>query len=140
MNYKTMSSLGDSEFTICTQCNLKILSYSGQHQICRRQFIYPLSKKHFDITVDCNIQVVTSGNSKFDEFIKETQNNSKYCGDFIEWIPNNYLENVEDLTKEANSEIFCGNWNLTNLTIPLAIKVIEGSDEEILNEVKKEKI
>lgn len=56
-----------------------------------------------------NKLIDTSGNSELDEFIKETQNDSKYC-DFIEWIPNNYLENVKYLTKGGNSNIFL--WNL----------------------------
>ncbi|PKY15242.1 hypothetical protein RhiirB3_520262 [Rhizophagus irregularis] len=46
--------------------------------------------------------VLTFGNSELDEFIKETQNDSKYC-DFIEWIPNNYLENP------SRNEIFLVN-------------------------------
>ncbi|CAB5326606.1 unnamed protein product [Rhizophagus irregularis] len=50
--------------------------------------------------------------------------------------PNNYLGNIEHLTKGGNSEIFCGNLNLINLTIPLAIKAIKDSDEQILNEFK----
>ncbi|PKC03701.1 hypothetical protein RhiirA5_503264 [Rhizophagus irregularis] len=44
--------------------------------------------------------------------------------------------NIEHLTKGGNSEIFCGNLNLINLTIPLAIKAIKDSDEQILNEFK----
>jgi hypothetical protein len=146
-----MSSLGDSNFTICTHCNRKISSYSGQHRLCRRKILSSHSPNHqknkFNVT-DRSIPTNkfenklfdTSENFKFDEFIKETQNNSKYCDDFIEWIPNNYLENVKYITKGGNSEIFCGNWNLINLTIPLAIKAIKDSDEQILNEVKKKNL
>ncbi|GET59302.1 hypothetical protein RIR_jg818.t1 [Rhizophagus irregularis DAOM 181602=DAOM 197198] len=43
--------------------------------------------------------------------------------------------NIEHLTKGGNSEIFCGNLNLINLTIPLAIKAIKDSDEQILKRV-----
>ncbi|CAB4435997.1 unnamed protein product [Rhizophagus irregularis] len=141
----------DSKFTICTHCNHIITSYVGQNQICLREFHSSHSsssqnnqKNKSNVTATRSIQtnkvnkyenklIDTTGNSKLDEFIEETQNNSKYCDDFIEWIPNNYLENVNHLAKGGNSNIFCGTWNLT---IPLAIKSIKDTGDQFLNEFK----
>ncbi|CAB5365182.1 unnamed protein product [Rhizophagus irregularis] len=139
----------DSKFTICTHCNHIITSYVGQNQICLRKFHSSHSsqnnqKNKSNVTATRSIQtnkvnkyenklIDTTGNSKLDEFIEETQNNSKYCDDFIEWIPNNYLENVNHLAKGGNSNIFCGTWNLT---IPLAIKSIKDTGDQFLNEFK----
>ena len=54
----------------------------------------------------------TSGNLILDEFIKETQLNSKHCDDFIEWIPHSNLENIKYLTNGGNSKVYIGTWNL----------------------------
>lgn len=44
--------------------------------------------------------------------------NSKYCVDFIKWIPCSNLDNVKYLTNGGNSKVYFGTWNLL-LNIPL---------------------
>ncbi|CAB5357415.1 unnamed protein product [Rhizophagus irregularis] len=89
----------------------------------------------------------TSGNFKLDKFIEETQLNSKYCDDFIEWVPHSNLENIKYLTNGGNSKIYSGTWNLllnmslasNQLSSKVALKVINYSDninDHILNELK----
>ena len=80
----------------CVQCNQKIINYPNQ--LCRRQFLSPSQ-----INRTRSIQKNISGNFKLDGFIKETQLNSKYCDDFIEWIPHSNLENI-NLTDGGNSK------------------------------------
>lgn len=89
-----------------------------------------------------------------DEFINETQLNSKYCDDYIEWIPRSNLENVKYLTNGGNSKVYFGTWNLmlnmslasivsNQLSFKVALKAINDSDninDHILNEVRKNKI
>src|ERR1051325_1450092 len=105
----------ESEFIVCTHCNLRMLNYQNQH--CGRQFLTNRS------SITCNIRksIINKleddsirGNSKINEFIKETQLNSKYCDDFIEWIPHSSLENIKFLTYGGNSKIYFGTWNLAS--------------------------
>jgi len=147
-----MSSLGNLNFTTCVHCKLKIISYPNQ-QLCRRQILSSrTSQKHQinkpNVAAARSIQInqvneseneliITSGNSRLDEFIKETQDNSECCDDFVEWIPSNYLKNIKHLAEGGNSKVYCGTWNL--LTIPLALKAINDSGE-ILNEVNGKKL
>jgi hypothetical protein len=85
---------------------------------------------------------------KLDEFIKETQLNSKYCDDFIEWIPRLNLENVKYITNGGSSKIYFGTWNLLlntslasialkQISSKVALKAIDDSNDHILNEVRK---
>jgi hypothetical protein len=151
------------EDIICMQCNQKIVNYSNQ--LCRKQFLSSSRTNEYNETRNVQINEVniienelingkTSGNFILDEFIKETQLNSKYCDDFIEWIPRSNLENVKYLTNGGNSKIYFGTWNLLlnmslasiaskQLSFKIALKVIDGSDninDHILNEVRKNKI
>ena len=64
-------STEESNCTTCMQCDQRIINYSNQ--LCRRQFLPP-----------SQINVIkTSGSFKLDEFIKETQLNSKHCDDLL---------------------------------------------------------
>jgi hypothetical protein len=120
----------DSECIICMQCDQKIINYSGQ--FCRKHFL-SLS------------QINTCGNVKLDEFIKETQLNSKYCDDLVEWIPQSNLKNIKYLTNGGNSKVYSGTWNLlSNMSLAstnIALKAIKDFDsninDNILNEVRK---
>ncbi|CAB4394741.1 unnamed protein product [Rhizophagus irregularis] len=153
------------EDTTCTQCNQEIINYPNQ--LCRKRFISPsqinkpnkLSKvksyliKLFKPKLPKNelIDNETSGSfTILDEFIKETQLNSKYCDDFIEWVPHSNLENIIYLTNGGNSKIYFGTWNLllnmsltsiasNQLSSKVTLKVINYSDnidDHILNELK----
>ncbi len=53
-----------------------------------------------------------SGNPEIDSFIEETQAKSKYCNDFIEWIPIKKFDNVEFLTTGGYSTVYFGDWKL----------------------------
>jgi hypothetical protein len=150
---------------ICMQCNQKIINYPNQ--LCRKQFlpafqrtrgiqenrvnnlksiINKLRNKKENEFKNELIDSRTSGNSKLDEFINDTQLTSKYCDDFIEWIPISNLENMEFLTNGGNSKVYCGTWNLLKmplnskqLSTKIALKVIRDSDDfndYTLNEVK----
>jgi hypothetical protein len=104
----------------CSRCNQRIISYPDQ--LCRRQFLFPSQHQTEFNNIQTNIinksesigngGSRTSGNSKLDGFIKETQLNSKYCDDFIEWIPYSNLENIKFLTNGGNSKIYFGTWLL----------------------------
>ncbi|GBB84323.1 hypothetical protein RclHR1_10940003 [Rhizophagus clarus] len=90
-----MNSTEEQNFKICTQCNKRVISFPNN--LCRKQILSSIDNE-------------TSGNIKLDEFIKETQLNSKFCDDFIEWIPYSNLENIKYLTSGGNSKIYFGNW------------------------------
>jgi hypothetical protein len=151
------------EDTICRQCNQKVINCPNQ--FCRRQFLphKPRGITKFSKLFKTNLfktkfklfrnglrknELTTSGNFKLDEFIKETQLNSKYCDDFIEWIPHLNLKNIKYLTDGGNSKVYFGTWNLSintvltskQLSTNVALKVIKDSDnidDIILNEVRK---
>lgn len=120
--------MGTSNYITCTQCNRKIINYSGQ--FCRNQFLSTSQ---------------SSKNNKLDKFIKETQKKSKYCDDYIEWIPRSNLENIKYLEDGGNSKVFFGTWNLLlNMSLAsssnIALKAIRDSNninDLILNEVTK---
>ncbi|GES77932.1 kinase-like domain-containing protein [Rhizophagus clarus] len=145
------------EDIICIQCNQKMVNYSNQ--LCRKQFLTPtrysktrsVQINEINIINDELIDNKTSGNFILDEFIKETQLNSKYCDDFIEWIPLSNLEDVKYSTNGGNSKIYFGTWNLLlNMSLAsmaskqfsssrVALKVINDFDnvnDHILNELK----
>ncbi|GBB83953.1 hypothetical protein RclHR1_01060017 [Rhizophagus clarus] len=133
----------DSNYPTCTQCSQKILNYSIQ--LCRRQFLFHSQKSiinNNNIFINEVIDSMTSGNYILDEFIINTQINSKYCDDFIEWIPHSNLENVKHLTNGGNSVVYYGTWNLLlNMSfvslINVALKIIKDSDiKDILNELQ----
>jgi hypothetical protein len=120
-----MNPMEESNFKICTQCNKRVISFPNN--LCRKQFLS---------SIDSN---ETSGNFKLDEFIKETQLNSKFCDDFIEWIPYSNFENIEYLTSGGNSKIYFGNWLFnksfaSKSSLNVVLKVIRISDS--LKEVK----
>ncbi|PKY42633.1 hypothetical protein RhiirA4_456465, partial [Rhizophagus irregularis] len=139
------------EDIICIQCNQKLINDSIQ--FCRKQFLSSQINEYSE-TRSVQINEVniaknskTSGNSILDKFIKETQLNSKYCDDFIEWIPRSNLENIKFLTNGGNSNIYYGTWNLLNMSLAsmasnqlsskVALKAINNdSDNIILNELK----
>ncbi|EXX54523.1 Tpk2p [Rhizophagus irregularis DAOM 197198w] len=167
-----MNELEDPEYdTICTQCNQKIINYLKK--LCRRKFllsaqvnkpqsiqkskinklskvklyIVKLFKTKSKLPKNKLIDNKTSGSFILDEFIKETQLNSKYCDDFIEWVPHSNLENIQYLTNGGNSKIYFGTWNLllntslasNQLSSKVTLKVINDSDninDHILNELK----
>jgi hypothetical protein len=150
-----MNKMNILEDTICLHCNQKIVNYSNQ--FCRKQFLSSQTNEYSktrSVQINESINNKTSGNFVLDEFIKETQLNSKYCDDFIEWIPRSNLENVKYLTNGGNSKVYFGTWNLLlNLSLAsialkqisskVALKVINDSDninDHILNEVRKNKI
>ncbi|RGB38916.1 kinase-like domain-containing protein [Rhizophagus diaphanus] len=146
------------EDTSCIQCNQKLINDSIQ--FCRKKFLSSQINEYSEtrsvkinetnITKKKFIDSKTSGNSKLDEFIKETQLNSKYCDDFIEWIPRSDLENIKYLTNGGNSKVYTGTWNLilnislasivsNQLSFKVALKAINDSDninDNILNELK----
>jgi hypothetical protein len=157
-----------SEDTNCVQCNQKVVNYPNQ--FCRSQFLLPsqidgvrkneinnlnISENLFKINYESPKNELTddktSGNFKLDEFIKETQLNSKYCDDFIEWIPHSNLENVKYLTNGGSSKVYFGTWNLLlntslasialkQISSNVALKAINDSEnvnDHILNEVRK---
>ena len=144
-----MDLLENSTYTTCTQCDQRIINYSNQ--ICRRQFLPPSQINKYNKTRSIQINQLidnkTSGNIKLDEFIKETQLNSKYCDNFIEWILHSNLININYLTNGGNSKVYSGTWNLLlNISLAskqltnIALKVIRDSDninDYVLNEVKK---
>ncbi|PKC73126.1 kinase-like protein, partial [Rhizophagus irregularis] len=133
---------------ICMQCNQKVINYPNQ--LCRRQFLSSSRINEYSEIRSVQFNDKTSGNFKLDEFINETQLNSKYCDDFIEWIPHSNLENVKYLTNGGNSKVYFGNWNLmlnmslasivsNQLSFKVALKAINDSDninDHILNELK----
>src|SRR5688572_1264790 len=135
-----MNLLKGPTLITCTQCNQRIINYPNQ--LCRRQFLPPSQRTCSVVNKFEN----KSGNLKLDEFIRETQLNSEFCDDFIEWIPHSNIKNIKFLTNGGNSKVYCGTWSLL-LTMPLtskqlstkiALKVIRDSDNDcILNEVKK---
>jgi hypothetical protein len=137
-----MNVLKDPKYTsICVQCNQRIINYSNQ--LCRRQFLSPSRINEYSKTrgVQNNIENElidneTSGNLIIDEFIKETQSNSKCCDDFIEWVSCSNLENIKYLTIGGNSKIYSGTWKLNQLSTNIALKVVNNTSENILNEVK----
>ena len=128
----------------CTQCDYKVINYSNK--FCRRRFL-PLPRQNLQINTPANLSrdikdfknsSTNSGLNKLNEFITETQLKSKYCDDFIEWIPRKNLENVKYLTRGGNSEVYSGIWNLSldmHLTTNVILKAIKDSDN-ILNEVR----
>lgn len=147
-----MNILEDSKNTsICMQCNQKIINYSNQ--LCRKQFLSPSRINEYSKIRSVQINQVnkienksidseTSGNLIIDEFIKETQLNSKCCDDFIEWVSCSNLENIKYLTVGGNSKIYSGTWKLNQLSTNIALKVTKDSNninDNILNEVKKKK-
>ncbi|CAB4486202.1 unnamed protein product [Rhizophagus irregularis] len=147
-----------SEDTSCIQCNQKLINDSIK--FCRKQFLSSQINEYSEtrsvkinevnITKKEFIDSKISGNFKLDEFIKETQLNSKYCDDFIEWIPRSNLENIKYLTNGGNSKVYFGTWNLmlnmslasivsNQLSSKVALKAINDSDNinnHILNELK----
>ncbi|EXX71792.1 uncharacterized protein OCT59_022317 [Rhizophagus irregularis] len=147
-----------SEDTSCIQCNQKLINDSIK--FCRKQFLSSQINEYSEtrsvkinevnITKKEFIDSKISGNSILDEFIKETQLNSKYCDDFIEWIPRSNLENIKYLTNGGNSKVYFGTWNLmlnmslasivsNQLSSKVALKAINDSDninDNILNELK----
>jgi hypothetical protein len=158
----------DPEYdNICTKYNQKIINYSNQ--LCRKQFLPPsrinrtrgiqdskANKDKFYYKVKYILpknklfkNKLLSGNLKLDKFIKETQKNSKYCDDFIEWIPNSNIKDIIYLTNGGNSKVYFGNWNLSlNISldsvapkqVKVVLKSINNSDkisDLILNEVRK---
>ncbi|EXX74534.1 Cmk2p [Rhizophagus irregularis DAOM 197198w] len=107
--------MGTSNYITCTQCNRKIINYSGQ--FCRNQFLSTSQ---------------SSGNNKLDKFIKETQKKSKYCDDFIEWIPRSILENIKYLADGGNSKVFFGTWNLSlNMSLTSSSNIASVSPRNI---------
>src|SRR5687767_12579782 len=100
-----MDSLEAPKFTVCKQCNQSIINYPNQ--LCRKQFLTPQPRSITHIN-----KFKRSGNSELDEFIKETQLNSKHCDDFIEWIPRKNVKNIEFLADGGNSKVYSGTWNL----------------------------
>ncbi|CAB5365176.1 unnamed protein product [Rhizophagus irregularis] len=146
------------EDTSCVQCNQKLINDSIK--FCRKQLLSSQINEYSEtrsvkinevnITKKEFIDSKISGNSILDEFIKETQLNSKYCDDFIEWIPRSNLENIKYLTNGGNSKVYFGTWNLmlnmslasivsNQLSSKVALKAINDSDninDNILNELK----
>ena len=130
-----MNLLKGPTLITCTQCNQRIINYPNQ--LCRRQFLPPSQRTCSVVNKFEN----KSGNLKLDEFIRETQLNSEFCDDFIEWIPHENLESIKYLTDGGNSKVYFGTWNLLNvsLAIKIALKVIKDShniNDNILNEVR----
>ncbi|UZO28801.1 uncharacterized protein OCT59_022312 [Rhizophagus irregularis] len=123
--------------SICMQCNQRIINYPNQ--LCRKQFLR-INKYSKIRNVHVNQEnKIESGNLIIDEFIKETQLNSKCCDDFIEWISRSNLENIKYLTFGGNSKIYSGTWKLNRLSTNIALKVTGDSDnisDNILNELK----
>uniref|UniRef100_U9UKJ1 Protein kinase domain-containing protein n=1 Tax=Rhizophagus irregularis (strain DAOM 181602 / DAOM 197198 / MUCL 43194) TaxID=747089 RepID=U9UKJ1_RHIID len=119
------------------QCNQRIINYPNQ--LCRKQFLR-INKYSKIRNVHVNQEnKIESGNLIIDEFIKETQLNSKCCDDFIEWISRSNLENIKYLTFGGNSKIYSGTWKLNRLSTNIALKVTGDSDnisDNILNELK----
>ncbi|CAG8552399.1 45680_t:CDS:2 [Gigaspora margarita] len=52
----------------------------------------------------------TSGNQKIDEIIKETQMNSKFATDFVEWIPYKQFEKIEKISYGGFGTIYSAIW------------------------------
>ncbi|CAB4443532.1 unnamed protein product [Rhizophagus irregularis] len=146
-----MNVTEDPEYdNICTKCNQKIMNYPNK--LCRKQFLPPRITSTYEIqnSGTNNFFKLLSGNLKLDEFIKETQLNSKYCDDFIEWIPSSNLENIKHLANGGSSKVYFGIWNLSSnmslapvvpkqVTCKVVLKSINGSDnisDLILNELK----
>ncbi|CAG8757247.1 2863_t:CDS:2 [Dentiscutata erythropus] len=63
---------------------------------CRRNFTSRPEKK-------CENQVIH-------EFLQEIQLNSKYCNNFIDWVPNSDVNYIKSHNRTENSEIFLGIW------------------------------
>ncbi|CAB5217416.1 unnamed protein product [Rhizophagus irregularis] len=146
-----MNVTEDPEYdNICTKCNQKIMNYPNK--LCRKQFLPPRITSTYEIqnSGTNNFFKLLSENLKLDEFIKETQLNSKYCDDFIEWIPSSNLENIKHLANGGSSKVYFGIWNLSSnmslapvipkqVTCKVVLKSINGSDnisDLILNELK----
>ncbi|CAB4436008.1 unnamed protein product [Rhizophagus irregularis] len=136
-----MDILDDSKNTsICMQCNQRIINYSNQ--LCRKQFLSPSRINEYSKIRSVQINQenkIESGNLIIDEFIKETQLNSKCCDDFIEWVSCSNLENIKYLTFGGNSKIYSGTWKLNQLSTNIALKVTKDSNninDNILNELK----
>ena len=120
----------------CTLCYSKVINYPSK--FCRRKFLpQPLNTNNIQ---DFKNASENSGLDKLNEFITKTQLNSKYCYDYIEWIPHINLKNVKFLTKGGNSNVYFGTWNISLFTTTsVALKATRGSDninDDILNEVK----
>src|ERR1043165_2853013 len=98
--------LEESQYKICKTCNYRMIN---SNQLCRRRFL-PSQIKTRDIQ---NNSSTISGNLELDEFIKETQQNSKSCDDFVEWIPNSNFKKVRSLVSRGNSEVYCGTWRFS---------------------------
>ncbi|PKC14152.1 kinase-like protein [Rhizophagus irregularis] len=136
-----MDILDDSKNTsICMQCNQRIINYSNQ--LCRKQFLSPSRINEYSKIRSVQINQenkIESGNLIIDEFIKETQLNSKCCDDFIEWVSCSNLENIKYLTFGGNSKIYSGTWKLNQLSTNIALKVTKNFNninDNILNELK----
>ncbi|KAF0506318.1 serine/threonine protein kinase [Gigaspora margarita] len=95
--------------------------------ICPRTNIYwllyptcPICKKnrtHIAWCQECgtkyfkeNFDNWTSGNQKIDEIIKETQLNSKFAIDFVEWIPYEQFEQIEEINRGGFGTIYSAVW------------------------------
>src|SRR5688572_14050153 len=94
------NSLEESENIICETCNHHVINYPNQ--LCRRKSLSEKSKSssfktrlNIRMPSFMNSSSETSGNLELDEFIKETQQNSKACDDFVEWIPYSNLEDIK---------------------------------------------
>ncbi len=134
------NSLEESQHIICKNCGHRVIS--DPNQFCRRQL---LQSQWPQIKARSTQTSTSSGNLELDEFIKETQQNSKFCDDFVEWIPNTNLENIKYLTNGGNSNVYYGIWNLLlnislaskKLSINVVLKTIRDSDNDILYEVRE---
>src|SRR6266542_6280039 len=130
------NSLEESQHIICKNCGHRVIS--DPNQFCRRQL---LQSQWPQIKARSTQTSTSSGNLELDEFIEETQQNSKFCDDFVEWIPNSNLENIELLTKGGNSKVYHGTWNLLlNMSLAstnIVLKAMRDPDNDILNEVKR---
>ncbi|CAG8791245.1 13343_t:CDS:1, partial [Gigaspora rosea] len=95
---------------ICPCTNIYWL-FNSSCTICKK------NKPHIAWCQECgtkyfkdNFDNWTSGNQKIDEIIKETQMNSKFAIDFVEWIPYEQFEQIEKIKKGGFGIIYSAVW------------------------------
>ncbi|CAG8707366.1 45925_t:CDS:2, partial [Gigaspora margarita] len=94
-----------------TCCTTSPWPYNSSCPICKK------SKTHIAWCQECgtkyfkdNFDNWTSGNQQIDEIIKETQMNSKFAIDFVEWIPYEQLEQIEIINHGGFGTIYSAVW------------------------------
>jgi hypothetical protein len=58
----------------------------------------------------CLIEGWTSGNYDIDEFIKDTIYNAKYGSRFLEWVPFDRFEDIEQIGEGGFAKVYSATW------------------------------